>query len=98
MQGVKRGKTIHLTDPAILCQNLDRFGATNTGEDGMNAMSFSIERIMQSNGWKRGPTQSRKSKKGMAKRFTGIFWSNDADDDDDDVVDNGEHFGDFQEY
>ncbi|KAI2513693.1 alpha-kinase [Fragilaria crotonensis] len=51
LQGVRRGKEFFLTDPAILCKDILRFGHTNLGAKFMKRCKDSTRALMSENGW-----------------------------------------------
>ena len=51
LQGVKRENEFILTDPAVLCKDLLRFGDSNLGEAFIEKCFESTKAIMKENGW-----------------------------------------------
>lgn len=52
LQGVKSGDDYILTDPAILCKDILRFGRTNMGEEFMKICTDAAVAHMEENDWK----------------------------------------------
>jgi hypothetical protein len=52
LQGVRKGHDFYLTDPAILCKDILRFGHTNLGEKFMEKCIQSTRAYMAENGWR----------------------------------------------
>ena len=50
-QGVKRGNEILLTDPALHCRDMIRFGASNLGDAGVKRCLDSTLAILSERGW-----------------------------------------------
>jgi hypothetical protein len=51
LQGVRKGNTYHLTDPAILCKDVRRFGNTNLGKIFIKKCIDSTHVHLNENGW-----------------------------------------------
>jgi hypothetical protein len=52
LQGVKKGDKFYLTDPAMLCKDVLRFGSTNLGDDAMEKSIDATRSLLMNEGWK----------------------------------------------